>query len=273
MKPPTPQTFDLQPSTFDQDLFVWIIFKKSRRFNLNPIRAIRIIRVIRDKNSPLTMIHSPFAIFFVLSSFLSPLCPFAQHPRGAPCKGERVVSFVLKGIIRVLRVHLCFPRPCLPLHLNRVSNALFYEGKLFEPRFECLFYERKPFEPPFEPRTPRGKGKSVLLGIQIGPPSSFLLLFSFVTLVSFVFKRIELLFNRRRSKIVNRKSPPASLTSGSIPCLPGQGSPPVSGTHPPPVDPVRVQPGSPPPVCARWNTWTVCPVAPIVQWCGGRAGS
>jgi hypothetical protein len=50
--------------------------------------------------------------------------------------------------------------PLSPPHPNRVSNALFYEGKLFEPRFEYLFYERKPFEPPFPSRTPRGKGKS-----------------------------------------------------------------------------------------------------------------
>jgi hypothetical protein len=52
----------MKPSNYP--VFVWKKNKKSPRFNnsFSPIRAIRRISVIREKNPPLTMNHSPFLI-------------------------------------------------------------------------------------------------------------------------------------------------------------------------------------------------------------------
>jgi hypothetical protein len=155
--------------------------------SLSPIRAIRSMSVFRVKNSPLTMIHSPFTIFYHLSSFLFPLCSFAQHP-------ERVVSVVLK-------MHFFRTIPLLAPYSNRVSNALFYEGNLFEPRFECLFYERKPFEPPFPSRTARGKGKSTTRSASAFPSSN-----------------LKSEIKNRKSKIVNRKSRKSPSLREFSPC-------------------------------------------------------
>jgi hypothetical protein len=134
---------DLQPVTFNQDSFVWKVFKKcaqiTRRTSAKRAQPPSAsLRASRSPFSTFSVSHSPFTIHY--SRFPIHHSPFSM-------------------------IHSPFNH-----HLNRGSNPppyppssflLFsktpYIGRQFKspPSTNCLNI----IEPRFEPRTPRGKGK------------------------------------------------------------------------------------------------------------------
>jgi hypothetical protein len=219
LQPPIPcQPFDHS----DRRAFVWKVFKKSAQitrkkslyfllllptqgiclfgiilnnrrviiFLLSSIRVIRIIRVIRVKNFPLTMIHSPFTIFFPLSfvDFVSFLFK-KNYPRSPRPINHPPLTMIHSPLSNLK---------------SKIENSP--SCSLFEPRFEYLFlregnirtalrikfYERKPFEPPFPSRTPRGKGKSALLTVGTRGYPQELSGWGFTFYSSFIFPSLPL---------------------------------------------------------------------------------
>ena len=149
----------------DQRSFVWIYFKKMRGYHVSNVKGVtpalaRSARVAR-------------AVY---------VCPIAKHPerKQSPGNTQPAISRIppphtkrhhlfktltwtpsnQNGIVpriffkctrfNLSHLALIFPHKNGQKHYSyRVSNAFFYEGILFEPRFQCPFQERKPIRTSF----------------------------------------------------------------------------------------------------------------------------